>query len=179
MVLQLIAVFGIVTLAWMAVRASHLLVAVLDLAGASVFVSILLYLLGAREVAVIELSVGAGLVTVMLILTASIAGEDLTGGRSVVPQTLALMLPVLALLVTALLVLPPPPPAATEATATFATTLWQTRAADVLLQSVLMFAGLLTVLGLLAETRTIEITAKAQRPVTEAAPAELEKERVV
>ena len=52
--------------AYRALISKHLLPSALYLACVSALVSITLYLLGAYEVAVIELSVGAGLVTVLL-----------------------------------------------------------------------------------------------------------------
>jgi len=50
-----------------AIRAKRLLAAALWLAGVSAAVATLMYSLGAYEVAVIELSVGAGLVTVLFV----------------------------------------------------------------------------------------------------------------
>lgn len=51
----------------MSLRAKSLLASALWLAGVSARVAALLYDLGAHEVAVVELSVGAGLVTVLLL----------------------------------------------------------------------------------------------------------------
>jgi len=53
-----------------------LIASALWLAGVSALVSIMCYLLGAYAVAVIELSVGAGLVTVLFVFAISIAGEE-------------------------------------------------------------------------------------------------------
>ena len=53
--------------AYRAMISTHLLPSTLYLACVSALASITLYLLGAQEVAVIELSVGAGLVTVLLV----------------------------------------------------------------------------------------------------------------
>jgi hypothetical protein len=47
----------------------------------------------------------------------------------------------------------------------FGVILWEQRAADVLLQIALIFTGLLTVLGLLAETRAAADEARAQSPI--------------
>ena len=69
-------VVAVVVCAFMAMRAKRLLSSALWLAGCSAFVSILFYLMGAAELAVIELSVGAGLVTVLFVLAITVAGED-------------------------------------------------------------------------------------------------------
>ncbi|MHB1482597.1 MAG: hydrogenase subunit MbhD domain-containing protein, partial [Bellilinea sp.] len=66
MVHVLIAVVTIVC-AILAVRASRLLVSALWLAATSALVALEMYLLGAPEIAVIELSVGAGLVTILFV----------------------------------------------------------------------------------------------------------------
>src|SRR5512135_3843744 len=68
-----------------AIRARRLLTSAIWLAGVSALVSIVLYLYGAHEVAVIELSVGAGLVTVLFVFAISIAGDDPIDRRPVLP----------------------------------------------------------------------------------------------
>ena len=133
-----------------AIRADRLLISALWLAGASASVSILMYLLGAPEVAVIELSVGAGLVTVLFVFAINIAGEDPLPTRPAVPKLLTWSLIVCALVllgrltVTGLVFRPP-----VSQGASFATVLWEHRTLDVLLQVVLIFGGVLSVLGLL------------------------------
>lgn len=150
-----------------AIRASRLLIAAIWLAGVSALVALLLYLFGAREVAVIELSVGAGLVTVLFVFAISMAGEDLTVLPSIMPRWLALALVSVALVLLALLALPlSEQPAAAEGT--FGTMLWQDRGADVLVQIVLIFAGVLGVLGILADEKQA-----AAEPVENETPAEL------
>ena len=78
--------------AFMAIRARHLIVAALWLAGASALVSIVLYASGAHLAAVIELSVGAGLVTVLFVFAISIAGDDALHSREFVPNSTAITL---------------------------------------------------------------------------------------
>ena len=80
---------GIVICALGAVRSRRLLVSALWLAGCSAMVAVMMYLLGAREVAVIELSVGAGLVTVLFVFAINIAGEEIKVVRSILPRPLA------------------------------------------------------------------------------------------
>lgn len=133
-----------------AVRAPRLLASAIWLAGVSALIALLLYTFGAREVAVIELSVGAGLVTVLFVFAISMAGEDLTDLPSILPRWLALGLVGAALVLLVLLTLPlGEQPAAPEGT--FGALLWQERGADVLVQLVLIFAGVLGVLGVLAD----------------------------
>ena len=64
-VLFIVLTIAMLACAFMAFRAKQLIVSALWLAGCSAILSILMYLLGAFVVAVIELSVGAGLVTVL------------------------------------------------------------------------------------------------------------------
>ena len=71
MILALL-LFVILLLALQAIRAVHLLHSAVWLAATSAMLSILFYLLGAPYVAVIELSVGAGLVTVLFIFAIGI-----------------------------------------------------------------------------------------------------------
>lgn len=151
----------------MAVRARRLLSSAVWLAVCSAFLAVLLYRLGAYEVAVIELSVGAGLVTVLFVFAINIAGDESIGLPSVIPRGLTWLLCLAPLAVIALsialripagipegigaLVLPSPPSAAPPAAATFVNVLWQDRALDVVVQVVLIYAGVLGLLGLLAE----------------------------
>lgn len=134
-----------------AVRARRLIGSALWLAGASACLAILLYRLGAHEVAVIELSVGAGLVTVMFVYAISMAGEDAIGAPSVVSKPLAGMLAGLGTVLLGLMLSGGLPARSAQVEAGFAATLWQARALDVLLLLVLVFAGVLGVAGLLAD----------------------------
>ncbi len=73
---DLLIVAATLVCALQAVRSRRLLMSALWLAGASALVALMMYLLGAPEVAVIELSVGAGLVTVLFVFAINIAGEE-------------------------------------------------------------------------------------------------------
>jgi uncharacterized MnhB-related membrane protein len=149
--LNLLLVAGVIVCAVQAIRAARLLVSALWLAGVSALVAVLLYRLGAREVAVIELSVGAGLVTVLFVFAISIAGDDAMGAASVIPVPLAvgLMLAFGALL--AWMVLPVDQNVAIAETVSFESALWGDRGLDVLVQIVLIFAGVLCLLGVLQD----------------------------
>jgi uncharacterized MnhB-related membrane protein len=142
---------GIVLCAALAIRAARLLTAALWLAGVSVLTALAMYLIGAREVAVIELSVGAGLVTVLFVFAIAIAGDDAMQSRSLLPRPLAWLLIGVALLLLSFLLLPAGEGRSATAEPAFTAVFWQERSLDVLVQIVLIFAGVLGVLGLLAE----------------------------
>ena len=73
---QILLTIGILISAIQAIRVKRLLVTALWLASTSALTSIMLYLLGGYRIAVIELSVGAGLVTVLFVFAINIAGEE-------------------------------------------------------------------------------------------------------
>ncbi|MBZ0281600.1 MAG: NADH-quinone oxidoreductase subunit J [Anaerolineae bacterium] len=150
----LLLAIGSIICAVLAIRATRLLTAALWLAGVSVFTALILYLIGAREVAVIELSVGAGLVTVLFVFAISIAGEDAMQSRSLIPKPLAWLLIALALLLLGFLVLPAGKNLNATSETSFTTIFWQERALDVLAQIALIFAGVLGILGLLSEPKS-------------------------
>jgi uncharacterized MnhB-related membrane protein len=75
--------------AWQAVRSQRLLHSALWLACASALTALIIYILGAPEVAVIELSVGAGLVTVLFVFAINIAGEEALPVVPIIPRPLA------------------------------------------------------------------------------------------
>ncbi len=136
-----------------AIRAGRLLTAVLWLALASATLSVLLYGLGAREIAVIELSVGAGLVTVLFVFSLALVGEKSLDGQALLPRPLVWvsLLGVISILAWLILRLPDVSPQVSEPS--FSITLWHNRGLDVLLQVPLIFAGALGILGLLAEVQ--------------------------
>lgn len=145
---------GILVCAAQTIGTQRLLHSALWLAGCSALVALEMYLLGAPEVAVIELSVGAGLVTVLFVFAINIAGDEPVPVQSIVPRPLALGLVLVSVALLAWMdidiwgmqvpVLQPH---------YFKTVLWENRLLDLLLQVVLIFAGVLGVLGLLAEPR--------------------------
>lgn len=152
MVAYLLIAAGVIACAIGAIRANRLLISALWLAGASALVALLIYLLGAPEVAVIELSVGAGLVTVLFVFAINIAGEEELPPLPVVPRWLSLGLVGLAVILLAWYALPRTGlivPAMTEGSFTLA--FWEDRSLDVLLQIAIIFSGVLGVLGLLSD----------------------------
>jgi uncharacterized MnhB-related membrane protein len=151
-ILYALLVGGAVFCAYRAMLAQRILSAILYLACISALVSALLYLLGATQVAVIELSVGAGLVTVLLVYAVSVVGDDARDLISVISKPLAF---ILVLAVAALLGWMAYPAMeknlATSGDIALAQVLWQQRILDVWIQIVLIFSGVLGVLGLLSE----------------------------
>lgn len=153
-------VIGIACLicAALAIREKRLLVAVLWLALTSALVSWMMYRLGASETAVIELSVGAGLVTVLFVFAVNIIGDEEVPDVSLIPKPLAWALVVTGGVLIVWMAFPhlqlealssalsiPP-----QTYARFQQVLWGERAMDTLLQIVLIFAGVMAILGLLS-----------------------------
>jgi NADH-quinone oxidoreductase subunit J len=139
--------------AFMAFRAKQLIVSALWLAGCSAILSILMYLLGAYVVAVIELSVGAGLVTVLFVFAISIAGDETIEIKSIIPRPIALIIALVSIVLLGFMTISSLAtlPATTEPT--FSEVLWQQRGLDMLVQSGLLFAAVIGMLGLLAEAK--------------------------
>lgn len=156
--LNFLLVLIAVVAAFQAIQAQRLIRSALWLAGVSALIATLLYRIGAHEVAVIELSVGAGLVTVLFVFAIAIAGEDAMAARPVVPRTLAGVLVVVVVALLGWSVLPAGPTLTPAVEAPFATVLWEQRGLDTLVQVGLIFAGVLGILGMLApvpETATV------------------------
>lgn len=146
-------VIAMLICAFMAFRASHLIFSALWLAGCSAFLSLLLYLLGAYAVAVIELSVGAGLVTVLFVFAISIVGEDHVAAKAIVPKPLALIVSLVSIVLLGFMTLSSLVTLPATVEAPFSEVLWQQRGLDMLVQSGLLFAAVVGLLGLLAEAK--------------------------
>src|SRR5574339_1074355 len=80
---------GAIFFAYRAIVSKKILSATIYLACISALVSAVIYMLGAAQVAVMELSVGAGLVTVLLVYALSVVGDDALDPASVIPKPLA------------------------------------------------------------------------------------------
>ncbi len=133
-----------------AIRAERLLTSALWLAGTSALVSVAIYLLGAPEVAAVELSVGAGLVTVLFVFAINLTGKEAIDERSLIPKPLAWVLIALAVGSLAVLLLPGVVTVPTEEVEpNLRGILWGTRRLDLWLQIVMIFSGVMGVLGLL------------------------------
>lgn len=144
-----------VLFALQAVRARALLSSAIWLAGVSALEAMLLYHLGAQLLAVVELSVGTGLVTVLLVLTINIAGDSPLNPRLVLPKGLAAGMCLLTVSVLGWMLLRAAPAEldVVHAAGSLQEVHWQARGLDVLVQVILIFAGVLGFLGLLADTR--------------------------
>lgn len=142
----------------MALHSARLLVSALWLAGASALIALLLYLLGAREIAVVELSVGAGLVTILFVFAISVAGDEKMDVSTVIPRPVAIGLVAVTAVLLAGFALRQPELSGdrgiSSTGAGFSEALWQQRGLDVLVQIALIFGGVLGVLGLLADGKT-------------------------
>jgi uncharacterized MnhB-related membrane protein len=154
MVIQTLVLSGMLICAIQAIRAERLLVSALWLAGCSALLALALGLLGAPEVGVVELSVGAGLVTVIFVFAISIAGEDTSVSGTLVPRPIAWgMMGLFAFLLIWLTVPRLLAPVTQRDALPFLRAVWDERSLDTVLQVVLIFSGVLGSLGLLAERR--------------------------
>jgi uncharacterized MnhB-related membrane protein len=152
MVYALVAV-GILASAILAIASKRLLISAIWLAVTSALTALMFYLLGAIQVAVIELSVGAGLVTVLFVFAINISGEEAMDFKPVMPKPLAWGLVLIAVGLTAYLTIQGGGLALVLKVTTEETpaVLWSARYLDILLQIALIFSGVLGVLGLLSE----------------------------
>ena len=154
MVIQTLVLAGMLICALQAIRAPRLLVSALWLAGCSALLALEIALLGAPEVGVVELSVGAGLVTIIFVFAINIAGEETTVAEALVPRPLAWVLMGLFLLLLLWLTVPRLLPAAAGRDALpFVRAVWEERSLDTILQVALIFSGVLGSIGLLADRR--------------------------
>jgi hypothetical protein len=119
------------------------------------------------------LSIGAGLVTVLFVFAISVAGEEAITALPVVPRPVALLLTSAAVLLLGWLALPieiTPTPGIEPG---FQTMFWRQRGLDALAQIVLLFAGSITLLGLLSE-KYAPLESSAAREVAARRDQELE-----
>lgn len=161
--LQASIIVGALLCALQAMRATRLLPAALWLAGTSALLALTMYLLGAQVLAVIELSVGAGLVTVLFVFAISVAGEDAIQAPPLPPKPLAAGLVAAVALLIGWFALPLESQAAPAAAPSFAQVFWEVRGLDTLVQVVLIFAGVLGILGLLTKEMVSEPAAPQLR----------------
>lgn len=147
-----VCLLGVVFCAYRAILAKRILSATIYLACISALTSVVIYLLGAAQVAVMELSVGAGLVTVLLVYALSVVGDDAMDPASVIPKPLAFTLVGLTAVMLGWLAYPAVPADFERGSITLAVSLWQSRVLDVWIQIALIFSGVMGVLGLLSET---------------------------
>jgi uncharacterized MnhB-related membrane protein len=146
-----VLLLGAIFCAYRAMVAKRILSATIYLACISALTSAIIYLLGAAQVAVMELSVGGGLVTVLLVYALSVVGDDATDPTSVIPKPLAFLLVGLTTVLLGWMTFPALPSYFERGSLSLAIALWQTRVLDVWIQIALIFSGVMGVLGLLSE----------------------------
>jgi uncharacterized MnhB-related membrane protein len=147
---HIIILIGILFCAFQAVRNKRLLVSAMWLAGTSALVSIMMYLLGAYQIAVIELSVGAGLVTVLFMFAINIAGDEPIPDLSFIPKFVARLFVLIAIIIIGWQILPLLNlPINLSQDIGFQTVVWEARKVDLYLQAVMIFAGVISMLRLL------------------------------
>jgi uncharacterized MnhB-related membrane protein len=157
MVIQTLVLSGMLICAIQAVRSLRLLVSALWLAGCSALLALALALFGAPEVGVVELSVGAGLVTIIFVFAINIAGEETAVAGPSMPRPLAVALMGLFGLLLVWLIVPRLlVPVLDRDALPFLRAVWEERSLDTILQVALIFSGVLGSLGLLAERREEE-----------------------
>jgi len=142
---------GAIFCAYRTMVSTRLLACTLYLACISASTAVILYLLGAQQVAVIELSVGAGLVTVLLVYALSVVGDDAHDPISELPKPLAVGVVVLAAVLLGLMAFPMTEPVVNVTSSSLSVALWQQRVLDVWIQIALIFSGVLGILGLLSD----------------------------
>jgi NADH:ubiquinone oxidoreductase subunit 6 (subunit J) len=144
-----------VIFAILSIRSKRLITSALWLAGVSALLSVVFYLFGAHLVAVVELSVGAGLVTVLFAFAISVAGDDAIDMQPVIRRPLSIGMVVLFVLVLGLYASQAisSSPSSPAVESSLGEVLWQERGLDMLVQVVLIFSGVLGLLGLLAEVK--------------------------
>jgi uncharacterized MnhB-related membrane protein len=136
------------------IRSKRLIPSAIWLAGVSALLSIILFQMGAPQVAVIELSVGAGLVTVLFIFAIGVAGEEGITAPPIIPRALTFGLVIAFILLMVWYILPASSMTSIQTTEPpLSIVLWDERGLDVITQIVLIFAGVLGLLGLLAEAK--------------------------
>jgi uncharacterized MnhB-related membrane protein len=164
MAVQILVLSGMLVCALLAIQAQRLLVSALWLAGCSALLALAIALLGAPEVGVVELSVGAGLVTIIFVFAINIAGEETAVTRALVPRPFAWAL--MGLFLFLLLWLTVPRVVVTAAgrdAVPFLRALWEERSLDTVLQVALIFSGVLGSLGLLAERHEASAEGNARK----------------
>ena len=167
--------------ALLATLASRVIRAGLWLAASSAAVATALYFIGAPYVAVIELSVGAGLVAVLIVFTVANDVDDGLRAVPIVPPLLAGALAIVTITLLGLMLANglPANPAIAATTATgqrFSEVFWQARGLDALAQLVLLFVAAVSLVMLVGNS--VLPRDVPERPRGEANRSEREREEV-
>jgi NADH:ubiquinone oxidoreductase subunit 6 (subunit J) len=152
MVIQIILLCGLILFSVLAILLKDLIKAALSLAVASLFLGIVFFRLSAPYAGVFEISVVAGLITVLFILTIALTKKEGEVSESKLvklafPLFFILFIIIDGLVMKSLLQKIPALPAGPEA-GTFGEVLWKQRTFDLVAQIGVIFAGVLAVLAL-------------------------------
>jgi len=151
MVLQILLLFGLVFFSVLAILIKDLLKAAISLAFASLLLGIIFFRMNSPYAGVFEISVVAGLITVLFMLTIALT----KGGDAVESKTASFAFPaffVIFIIIDALVMkkllqkvpaLPGP-----EVGGTIGQVLWKARTLDLVCQIAIIFAGVFAVLAL-------------------------------
>jgi uncharacterized MnhB-related membrane protein len=151
--INIVLLLAILICAIQSIRSKKLILSAIWLAGVSALLAILFFKMGASQVAVIELSVGAGLVTVLFIFAISVAGDEAITASPNIPKAIIIGLLLAFMILLGVFIFPPNSAKPLSPESPLTTVLWTDRGLDVLVQIVLIFAGVLGLLGLLAEAK--------------------------
>lgn len=152
MVIQILLLCGLIIFSALAILFKDLIKAALSLAVASLFLGIIFFRLNAPYVGVFEISVVAGLITVLFILTIALTKkegevEEAKLVKIAFPLFFILFLIIDGLVMKSLLQKVPALPAVSEGN-NFGEVLWKQRTFDLVAQIGVIFAGVLAVLAL-------------------------------
>jgi NADH-quinone oxidoreductase subunit J len=152
MIVQTALLIGLVLFAVLAILLQDLLKSAISLAVASLLLGIIFFRMGASYAGVFEISVVAGLITVLFILTIALtnAGEVVRESRLanlIFPLFFAVFIIIDALVMKGLLQKIPALPSAPESGA-FGDVLWKGRTLDLVGQIAVILAGVFSVLAL-------------------------------
>jgi len=162
--IDLILVVALIYCAFQVMNSAKLLNVTIWLAFTSAFVAMLIFRLGAPHVAVIELSVGAGLVTVLFVFAFSIVGEATFDESTLIPRPLVWLLIMVTAFVIGWYVFPLPETQEFLIKIPFGRMLWEHRGLDVIAQIVLIFSGVMGLIGLLSEPKQTKMKNEEQIP---------------
>ncbi len=155
--MMIVALILAILCAGLAIRESRILVAILWLALVSVLTSIMFYLVGAWLIAVIELSVGTGLATVLMVFVITMIGDE---NEVIHLKPIRLAFVILSVILISLLTVPFIPDTVIASQESVQTVIWQGRGLDILPQIGLTFVSMIGVLALLSEHKSAESVAR-------------------
>lgn len=155
--MELILLAGLVVFSVIAVFLRDLLKSAICLAAASIFLSMIFFKMSAPYAAVFELSVVAGLITVLFIVTISFTRNQGETKETSLPLIIFPALFVIFAVLSALLIIKLsgnfPSKALMQANDSFGNVFWGTRAFDIIGQMGIIFAAVFTVITLLREKK--------------------------